>query len=70
MYQVKNPRRVSVARAVVAALAVGLAGAASAAIDITAEATAAKADIATAGGIIVGVMVAIAVIAWIRRVVK
>lgn len=46
------------------------AGAANAAIDITAETTAAKADIATAGGLIVGVVVAIAVIAWIRRVIK
>lgn len=43
---------------------------AMAAIDISAEAAEAKTDIGTAGGVIIGVMVAIAVIAWIRRVVK
>lgn len=37
---------------------------------ITEAATAAKTDIATAGGIIIGVVVAIAAVAWVRRVVK
>lgn len=49
---------------------VAMAGAANAAVDISAETAAAKTDIATAGGLIIGVVVAIAVIAWIRRVVK
>lgn len=43
---------------------------ASAAIDISADTTAAKTDIATAGGLIVGVVVAVASIAWIRRVIR
>jgi len=43
---------------------------AHAAIDIAADVTAAKAEISTAGGLIVGVMVAVAVIFWIRRVIK
>lgn len=46
------------------------AGASQAAVDITAEATSAKTDIATAGGIIIGVVVAVAAISWIRRVIK
>ena len=54
-----------------AALAlVAAAGTAHAAVDISAETTAAKADIASAGALIIGVVVAIAVIAWIRRVIK
>lgn len=43
---------------------------ASAAVDISAETTSAKTDIATAGGLIIGVVVSIAVIGWIRRVVR
>lgn len=55
----------------IAALALVTAGgAAQAAMDITAEATSAKTDIATAGGIIIGVVVAIAAVAWVRRVIK
>lgn len=42
---------------------------ANAAVDISATTTAAKADVETAGGLIIGVVVAIAAIAWIRRVV-
>jgi Inovirus Coat protein B len=60
-------KRAAVALASVGAVAVS--SAAHAVVDITADATAAKADVATVGGIIVGVMVAIAVIAWIRKVV-
>lgn len=45
------------------------AGASQAAVDITAETTAAKTDIATAGAAIIGVVVAIAVIKWVRRVI-
>lgn len=48
----------------------GVAGASQAAIDISAEVTAAKTDIATAGGLIIGVVVAVAAIAWIRRVIR
>lgn len=43
---------------------------ANAAVDISAETTAAKTDIATAGGLIIGVVVAIAVIGWVRRVIR
>ena len=46
------------------------AGASQAAIDITAETTAAKADVIAAGTAIVGVIVAVAAFAWIRRVIK
>jgi hypothetical protein len=49
-------------------MAVGM-GAAQAAVDISAETAAAKTDIATAGALIVGVVVAIAVIGWVRKVV-
>lgn len=64
---------VNVKKAVSGAVAVGAMAAssmASAAIDISTEVTAAKTDIATAGGLIVGVVVAIAAFSWIRRVVK
>lgn len=44
------------------------ASSAKAAIDITADVTAAKADIATNGALVLGVVVAIAAIAWVRRV--
>lgn len=50
--------------------AMALATGAQAAIDISAETEAAKADIATNGALVIGVVVAIAVIAWIRRIVK
>lgn len=43
---------------------------ASAAVDISADTTAAKTDIATAGGLIIGVVVAVAAISWIRRVIR
>lgn len=43
---------------------------ASAAIDISADTASAKTDIATAGGLIVGVVVAVAAISWIRRVIR
>ena len=54
-----------------AALALASAATASqAAVDITAAATEAKTDIATAGGIIIGVVVAVAAVGWVRRVIK
>lgn len=65
MNKVRNFARASFAVASMAA-----AGFASAAIDISADTTAAKTDIATAGGLIVGVVVAVAAIGWIRRVIK
>lgn len=43
---------------------------ASAAVDISADTSAAKTDIATAGGLIIGVVVAVAAISWIRRVIR
>lgn len=57
-------------KAVVAVGALGLASVSQAAVDISAETAAAKSDIAAAGALIIGVVVAIAVISWIRRVVK
>lgn len=54
----------------VAAVGVAAVSASAFALDISAETTSAKADIATAGGLIVGVVVAVAAIAWIRRVIK
>lgn len=50
--------------------AMAVAGASQAAIDISTDTTAAKADIATAGGLIIGVVVAVAAISWIRRVIR
>lgn len=50
--------------------AMALATGAQAAIDISTETEAAKADIATNGALVIGVVVAIAVIAWIRRIIK
>lgn len=46
------------------------AGVSQAAVDISAEVTTAKTDIATAGALIIGVVVSIAVFSWIRRVIK
>jgi hypothetical protein len=42
---------------------------AHAAIDISADTTAAKTDISTAGALIIGVVVAVAAVAWVRRVI-
>jgi hypothetical protein len=39
-------------------------------VDISAAVTAAKTDIGTAGGLIIGVVVAVAAFSWIRRVIK
>lgn len=50
--------------------AMALATGAQAAIDISTETEAAKADISTNGALVIGVVVAIAVIAWIRRIIK
>lgn len=46
------------------------AGVSQAAVDISAEVTAAKTDIATAGALIIGVVVSVAVFSWIRRVIR
>jgi hypothetical protein len=51
-------------------VAVAAAGASQAAIDISADTASAKTDIATAGGLIIGVVVAVAAISWIRRVIR
>lgn len=53
-----------------AVAALSLTNAASAAVDISADVSAAKADIVSNGALIIGVIVAIAVIAWIRRIIK
>jgi hypothetical protein len=58
------------ALAVFGVAAMAVSSFASAAIDISADTTAAKTDIATAGGLIIGVVVAVASIAWIRRVIR
>lgn len=42
--------------------------AAAAAVDVSADVAAAKTDVSTAGGLVIGVIVAIAAIAWIRKV--
>jgi len=57
-------------KAVFAALVMAMAASANAAVDISTEVAAAKTDIQTNGALIIGVIVAIAVIAWIRRIIK
>lgn len=42
----------------------------AAGVDISADTTQAKTDIGTAGGLIIGVVVAVAAISWIRRVIR
>lgn len=49
--------------------AAGMNAAMAAGVDISADTASAKTDIATAGGLIVGVVVAVAAISWIRRVI-
>lgn len=58
-------------RAAVVGAALSVAGmsAANAAVDITAQTAAATTDVEKAGGLIIGVVVAIAVVAWIRKVI-
>ncbi|MFS2017465.1 major capsid protein [Massilia sp. CT11-108] len=63
-----NLKKAAAAALGVAAMAVS--SFASAAVDISADTTSAKTDIATAGGLIIGVVVSIAVVGWIRRVVR
>lgn len=58
------------AAAAVAVGSVALASSAHAAIDISTDITAAKTDVTTNGTAVLGVVVAVAVIAWIRRVLK
>ena len=54
-----------------AALALmGAAAASHAAVDIAAPVAEAKTDIGAAGGLVIGVVVAVATFAWIRRVIK
>lgn len=65
MKTVKNFARSSVVAAGVLA-----SGFASAAVDITAATAEAKTDIGTAGALILGVVVAVAAVSWLRRVIK
>lgn len=60
-------RVVGVVGGVALAASAGLASAA--AIDISAQTATATTSIEAAGGLIIGVMVAVAAVAWIRRVV-
>lgn len=62
--------RVARSAAVVGGLALAGIQSANAAIDISAETASAKTDISTAGGLIIGVVVACAVFGWVRRVIK
>lgn len=55
---------------VLAAVASMVAGASSAAIDIAPATSAATTDIQAAGALIIGVVVAVAAISWIRRVIR
>lgn len=64
MFKAKN------LKALAAVALMGAASASQAAVDISAAVTEAKTDIGTAGGLIIGVVVAIAAFTWIRRVVK
>lgn len=60
----------NVAKKVAPLALLAFAGVSQAAVDISPEVTGGKADIDTAGGLIIGVVVAIAVFSWIRRVIK
>jgi hypothetical protein len=62
-------RRV-VAGVALASVAVSNAMAAAGSIDISADVAQAKTDVGSNGALIVGVVVAIAAIAWIRRIIK
>jgi len=53
-----------------AALFIAAAAAQAADVDISAAVTSATSDIKTAGGLIIGVVVAVAAFSWIRRVIK
>lgn len=64
----KRAARASMVVAGVAAA--GMQSAMAAGVDITADVATAKADIVSNGGIIVGVIVAIAAVAWVRRIIK
>lgn len=54
------------------ALAAGAVGSAMAALpaDVATATTAAKADITEAGGLILGVVIAVAAVGWLRRVIR
>lgn len=60
------------ARAAVAAsaLAVSAGSALAAGVDISADVTAAKADVITNGTAVMGVVIAVVTFAWIRRVLR
>lgn len=57
-------------KAAVAAAVSVAAGSASAAIDIASATSEAKTDVQTTGALIIGVVVAVAAIGWIRRVIR
>lgn len=68
----KNNLKKLAARAAAAAsvLAVGASSAMAAGIDLTADISAAKTDVITNGTVVMGVVVAVATFAWIRRVLR
>lgn len=57
-------------QALAALVLTAVAASSQAAIDITADTTAAKTDIATAGALIIGVVVSVAAVSWVRRVIR
>jgi hypothetical protein len=64
-------KRAARASMVAAGLAVaGMHSAMAAGVDISADVTQAKTDIGTNGGLIIGVVVAIAAFGWVRRIIK
>lgn len=65
----KAARRAN-AKIALVSLSMLAAGAARADVDISAAVTSATTDIKTAGGLIIGVVVAVAAFSWIRRVIK
>jgi hypothetical protein len=66
----KAVRRASAVSAAVVAASAVTASQAFAAIDLSTDITAAKTDVTTNGTAVLGVIVAVAVIMWIRRVLK
>lgn len=67
----KNLKKLAVRAAAASAVLVGAAGSAMATgIDLSAQVTAAQTDVTTNGIAVMGVVVAVATFAWIRRVLR
>jgi len=65
-----NSKFKSVVKRAAVGVALVVSSASAFAIDISAEVTAAKTDIATIGALILGVVVAVAAVGWVRRVIR